>query len=294
MNFLKGAGVAMITPFDAKGEIDFDAIPKIVEHIIAGGINYLVIMGTTAETATLSSEEKKQVIDIIIEANSQRIPLVLGIGGNNTKAVVSEIKNTNLKPFEVILSVSPYYNRPTQEGIYQHFKQIALSSAKPILLYNVPPRTATAIENETTVRLANDFSNIIGTKEAPGDLESVQNLLKIIPNDFHVISGDDALAVPVILSGGSGVISVIGGALPSHVSKMTSLALNAQKDAALACHEGLASITSLIFKEGNPAGVKALSEQLGLCSNYVRLPLVPTTPNLYQSIGNAYKKLENF
>lgn len=291
MKFLKGSGVAMITPFNAEGKVDFKAIPRIVEHIIAGQIDYLVIMGTTAETATLSLEEKKQIIDIVIEVNSKRIPLVLGIGGNNTRAVVSEVVNTDLQPFEAILSVCPYYIRPTQEGIYQHFKQIALSSPKPILLYNVPSRTAALIENETTVRLAKDFTNIIGTKDATGDLSSVQNLLKMIPTEFHVISGDDALATSIILSGGSGVISVIGGALPNYISKMTSLALDTKKEEALVYHNKLVDIINLIFEEGNPAGIKALLEQLGLCSNYVRLPLVSTTPKLYQNIDNAYKEL---
>lgn len=291
MEFLKGSGVAMITPFKEDGEVDFEAVADVFEHIVKGGIDYVVVMGTTAETATLSDQERDQVVETIIETNKNRIPLVLGIGGNNTAAVVSSIKNTNLTAFEAVLSVCPYYTRPSQEGIYQHFKHIAEASPKPIILYNVPPRTGVSISNETTVRLAKDFPNIIGTKDATGDLESVISLIDKAPKDFHVISGDDVLALAVVMSGGSGVISVIGGALPYQVSQMIRLALNGEVVAAKVYQSQMMNLMELIFKEGNPSGVKKLSEQLGLCSCKVRLPLIQASDKLSKSIFEAHKTM---
>ena len=289
MEFLKGSGVAMITPFDEEGRVDYPAVKGVVDHIISGGIDYIVLMGTTAETATLTSEECAKVVALIVEVVADRVPLILGIGGNNTQVVVDTIKQTDLTAFKALMSVCPYYTRPSQEGIYQHFKHIATAAPIPVILYNVPARTGVSISNETTVRLATDCANIIAIKDATGDLESVIALLDLVPDGFHVISGDDALALPVVLSGGSGVISVIGGALPNQVSKMIRLALENRIDEATVYHNQLLEMIDLIFREGNPAGVKNLSKHLGLCTGNVRLPLVPASEPLSVAISEANK-----
>ena len=291
MKFLRGSGVAMITPFNKEGEVDYDAVVKVVDHIISGGIDYIVVMGTTAETATLFEEERSKVVSLIVETTNNRVPLVLGIGGNNTASVVSKIKLTDLSSFKAILSVCPYYTKPSQEGIYQHYKHIANASSIPLILYNVPSRSGVSIENETTVRLANDFSNIIGTKDASGDLESVLELLGTVPDGFHVISGDDLLALPIVLAGGSGVISVIGGGLPTQVSQMIHLGLEDKIDQASEYHNQMLEMIDLIFKEGNPTGIKNLSEHIGLCESNVRLPLVAATDELSSSILGAYRQI---
>jgi 4-hydroxy-tetrahydrodipicolinate synthase len=289
VKFLKGSGVAMITPFDEEGRVDYPAVKGVVDHIISGGIDYIVLMGTTAETATLTSEERAKVVALIVEVVADRVPLVLGIGGNNTQVVVDTIKQTDLTAFKTLMSVCPYYTRPSQEGIYQHFKHIATAAPIPVILYNVPARTGVSISNETTVRLATDCAKIIAIKDARGDLESVITLLDLVPDGFHVISGDDALALPVVLSGGSGVISVIGGALPNQVSKMIRLALENRIDEATVYHNQLLEMIDLIFREGNPAGVKNLSKHLGLCTGNVRLPLVPASEPLSVAISEANK-----
>lgn len=289
MEFLKGSGVAMITPFDEEGRVDYPAVKGVVDHIISGGIDYIVLMGTTAETATLTPEERAKVVALIVEVVADRVPLVLGIGGNNTQVVVDTIKQTDLTAFKALMSVCPYYTRPSQEGIYQHFKHIATAAPIPVILYNVPARTGVSISNETTVRLATDCANIIAIKDATGDLESVIALLDLVPDGFHVISGDDALALPVVLSGGSGVISVIGGALPNQVSKMIRFALENRIDEATVYHNQLLEMIDLIFREGNPAGVKNLSKHLGLCTGNVRLPLVPASEPLSVAISEANK-----
>ena len=289
MEFLKGSGVAMITPFDEEGRVDYPAVKGVVDHIISGGIDYIVLMGTTAETATLTSEERAKVVALIVEVVADRVPLVLGIGGNNTQVVVDTIKQTDLTAFKTLMSVCPYYTRPSQEGIYQHFKHIATATPIPVILYNVPARTGVSISNETTVRLATDCAKIIAIKDARGDLESVITLLDLVPDGFHVISGDDALALPVVLSGGSGVISVIGGALPNQVSKMIRFALEDRIDEATVYHNQLLEMIDLIFREGNPAGVKNLSKHLGLCTGNVRLPLVPASEPLSVAISEANK-----
>lgn len=279
----------MITPFDEEGRVDYPAVKGVVDHIISGGIDYIVLMGTTAETATLTSEERAKVVALIVEVVADRVPLVLGIGGNNTQVVVDTIKQTDLTAFKALMSVCPYYTRPSQEGIYQHFKHIATAAPIPVILYNVPARTGVSISNETTVRLATDCANIIAIKDATGDLGSVITLLDLVPDGFHVISGDDALALPVVLSGGSGVISVIGGALPNQVSKMIRLALENRIDEATVYHNQLLEMIDLIFREGNPAGVKNLSKHLGLCTGNVRLPLVPASEPLSVAISEANK-----
>jgi len=291
VKFLRGSGVAMITPFNKEGEVDYDAVVKVVDHIISGGIDYIVVMGTTAETATLFEEERSKVVSLIVETTNNRVSLVLGIGGNNTASVVSKIKLTDLSSFKAILSVCPYYTKPSQEGIYQHYKNIANASSIPLILYNVPSRSGVSIENETTVRLANDFSNIIGTKDASGDLESVLELLGTVPDGFHVISGDDLLALPIVLAGGSGVISVIGGGLPTQVSQMIHLGLEDKIDQASEYHNQMLEMIDLIFKEGNPTGIKNLSEHIGLCESNVRLPLVAATDELSSSILSAYRQI---
>ncbi len=292
MKFLRGSGVAMITPFNKEGEVDYDAVVKVVDHIISGGIDFIVVMGTTAETATLFEEERSKVVSLIVETTNNRVPLVLGIGGSNTASVVSKIKLTDLSSFKAILSVCPYYTKPSQEGIYQHYKNIANASSIPLILYNVPSRSGVSIENETTVRLANDFSNIIGTKDASGDLESVLELLGTVPDGFHVISGDDLLALPIVLAGGSGVISVIGGGLPTQVSQMIHLGLEDKIDQASEYHNQMLEMIDLIFKEGNPTGIKNLSEHIGLCESNVRLPLVAATDELSSSILSAYRQIQ--
>lgn len=281
----------MITPFNKEGEVDYDAVVKVVDHIISGGIDYIVVMGTTAETATLFEEERSKVVSLIVKTTNKRVPLVLGIGGNNTASVVSKIKLTDLSSFKAILSVCPYYTKPSQEGIYQHYKNIANASSIPLILYNVPSRSGVSIENETTVRLANDFSNIIGTKDASGDLESVLELLGTVPDGFHVISGDDLLALPIVLAGGSGVISVIGGGLPTQVSQMIHLGLEDKIDQASEYHNQMLEMIDLIFKEGNPTGIKNLSEHIGLCESNVRLPLVAATDELSSSILSSYRQI---
>jgi len=291
VKFLRGSGVAMITPFNKKGEVDYGAVVKVVDHIISGGIDYIVVMGTTAETSTLFEEERSKVVSLIVETTNNRVPLVLGIGGNNTALVVSKIKLADLSSFKAILSVCPYYTKPSQEGIYQHYKNIANASSIPLILYNVPSRSGVSIENETTVRLANDFSNIIGTKDASGDLESILELLGTVPDGFHVISGDDLLALPIVLAGGSGVISVIGGGLPTQVSQMIHLGLEDKIDQASEYHNQMLEMIDLIFKEGNPTGIKNLSEHIGLCESKVRLPLVAATDELSSSILSAYRQI---
>lgn len=292
MEQFTGTGVALVTPFNEDFSVDVKALERIVEHCVQGGIDYLVALGTTAESATLSKADKQLVIDVIVRANSGRLPLVLGIGGNNTAAVVEEVSQTDLSDFDGILSVSPYYNRPTQEGIYQHFKAVAKASPKPIIMYNVPARTGSNMLPETTLRLARDFENIVAIKEACGDMIQIDEILKDKPEDFMVISGDDFTALPTVLAGGSGVISVLGQGLPGSFSKMIELGINNGSDEAYKMHHALQPLMQLIFEEGNPAGIKTIFETLGICSGVVRLPLVEATPNLKTRIANFLKSFD--
>lgn len=291
MNKLIGTGVALVTPFNKDLSIDFEGLEKLVNHCIDGGVEYLVVLGTTAESTTLTAEEKLQVIDTIVKVNNKRLPLVLGLGGNDTQKVVSELKNSDLSAFDALLSVSPFYNKPTQEGIYQHFKAIALASPKPILLYNVPGRTSSNMLPETVIRLARDFENIVGIKEAAGDLVQAMQLIKEAPKEFLVISGDDMITLPMVLAGGAGVISVIGEGFPNEFSDMVRLGLNKKVDAAFELHYKLAAAIDMIFSEGNPAGIKAVFETLGICEAYVRLPLVEASAELKQQIQDFTDKL---
>lgn len=284
MKKLIGTGVALITPFKADLSIDHEALSAIVEYNISNGIDYLVISGTTGESVTISKQEKKAIVETICATNQGRVPLVIGIGGNDTAAVVEELKITDLSSFSAVLSVSPYYSKPTQEGLYQHFKAVSKASSIPIILYNVPGRTSKNLEVQTTLRLANDFENIIGIKEAGNNTQQYLELLKNKPADFLIISGDDDLALGIVLAGGSGVISVIGQAYPKTFSEMINLGLSGDAKSAFKNHFKLIDITSHIFEENNPAGIKAVLSEMKLCNNYVRLPLVPASKNLQLKI----------
>ena len=291
MQSLIGTGVALVTPFKEDFSIDTEALKKIVNFSIDGGIEYLVVMGTTAVNATLSLDEKELVIRTVIEANNGSLPLVLGVGGNNTMEVVEELKTRDLSAFAAILSVSPYYNKPTQEGIYQHFKAIAEAAPIPIILYNVPGRTASNMLPKTVIRLAHDFKNIVAIKEAAGDLVQAMQLLKNKPKDFLVISGDDMIALPMVLAGGSGVISVIGQAFPKEFSEMIRLGLNRKVDEAFKSQYLLADCIDMIFEQGNPAGIKQVLLSLRISGNTVRLPLVKVDDSLANRINQFVKKI---
>lgn len=280
-----GTGVALVTPFKADKSVDFEALKRLVNFQIDNGIDYLVVLGTTGEPATLSKEEKKEIIDRVIAVNKGKLPLVLGIGGNNTQAVVNEIQETDLSAFDAILSVSPYYNKPTQEGIYQHFKTIATASPKPLIIYNVPSRTGANMIPDTVLRLASDCSNIIGVKEAAGCMDQAFRLLQNKPEDFLVISGDDMVALPMTLAGGAGVISVIGQGVPSDFSKMIRLALEGNAKEASKIHYKLMDSIDYIFEEGNPTGIKALLRKRSICEPMVRLPLVEASKGLQEKIS---------
>ncbi|MBA4744199.1 MAG: 4-hydroxy-tetrahydrodipicolinate synthase [Muricauda sp.] len=292
MEQLIGTGVALVTPFREDLSVDVAALERIVEHNIQGGVDYLVVLGTTAESATLSQAEKQLVVDIVVRTNAGRLPLILGVGGNNTMAVANELKTLDLSEIDAILSVSPYYNKPTQEGIYQHFKVIAEASPIPIVLYNVPSRTGSNMLPETTLRLAHEFSNIVGIKEACGDLVQIGEIIKNKPESFLVISGDDATALPTVLAGGAGVISVLGQGLPTLFSDMIKLGLEGNAKEAYGIHHKLSALMSLIFEEGNPAGIKSIFESKGVSKATVRLPLVEATPVLKEKISASLKSLD--
>lgn len=291
MQSLIGTGVALVTPFKKDFSVDVEALKKIVHFQVDNGIDYLVILGTTAENATLDEQEKEVVIQTIIEANDGRLPLVLGVGGNDTRSVVAELQTRDLSPFVAILSVSPYYNKPTQEGIYQHFKAIAQASSIPVILYNVPGRTSSNILPSTVIRLATDFENIVAIKEAAGDIVQAMKLIQHKPKDFLVISGDDMVTLPIILAGGSGVISVIGEGFPKQTSEMVRLALNRKVDEAYQLHYLLADSIAMIFEQGNPAGIKEIFKSLGLSENTVRLPLVNVDEDLANRLHEVEKKI---
>jgi 4-hydroxy-tetrahydrodipicolinate synthase len=284
-----GTGVALVTPFNVDKSVDCDALKKLVTFNIDNGIDYLVINGTTGESATISNEEKQQIIKVIAEVNNKRLPLVLGVGGNNTQQVVEELQNANLEHIDAILSVAPYYSKPTQEGFYQHFKAISLASPKPIILYNVPGRTAKNMDVATTIRLATDFENIIAVKEAGNNVQQYLELIKNKPAGFLIISGDDDLALTVALAGGSGVISVIGQAFPKAFSSMINLGLAGENTEAYKTHFQLMEIVDLIFAENNPAGIKAVLQELNITTNEVRLPLVEASAELQKEIANFVK-----
>ena len=290
MSNLKGLGVALVTPFNEDLSIDFDSLTKLVEYNIANGTDFLVVLGTTAETATLSKAEQVQVIEHIVKVNNKRLPLVLGIGGNNTLAVKEQIESTDLSDFEGILSVSPYYNKPNQEGIYQHYKMLA-STGKNIIIYNVPGRTGQNIEAATTLRLAKDFPNLFMIKEASLNISQYFDILRKKPTGFSLVSGDDEFTLPVTLAGGDGVISVIGQAYPKLFSDMIKLAKESKVKEAYAIHNQLVEIIRLIFAEGNPCGVKTVLAEMGIIKNHLRLPLIKASENLQDRIKAEMKNL---
>lgn len=293
MQSLIGTGVALVTPFNDDHSIDHKALAGIVEFNIENGTDYLVICGTTGESVTISRSEKLEIITTIKDINKNRLPLVLGIGGNNTADIIEEINSTDLSSFSAILSVAPYYSKPTQEGFYQHFKAISQVSPIPIILYNVPGRTAKNMLPETTLRLARDFDNITAVKEAGNNSQQYLELLKNKPEDFLVISGDDDLALGAVLAGGAGVISVIGQAFPKEFSKMIKLGLEGNAKASYDIHYKLMDIIALIFSENNPAGIKAVLSSLGLCRAVVRLPLVEASPDLKRKIESCVNVLKS-
>ncbi len=274
---LVGMGVALVTPFTADGSVDFDALGRLVEYQIKNKADYLVILGTTAETPTLLEQEKEAIKSFIVERVAGRVPLVLGVGGNCTASVVEQAKNVDPRTFSAILSVTPYYNKPSQEGIYQHYKAVAESSSVPVILYNVPGRTGVNMTAQTTLRLAREFDNIVAIKEASGNITQMDEIIENKPENFVVISGDDGVTFPLITLGAVGVISVIGNAFPAEFSKMVRLALNGEYESARKIHAKFNELFSLLFVDGNPAGVKSMLSMMGFIENRLRLPLVPTS-----------------
>lgn len=291
-NKFLGTGVALVTPFDKSNNVDADALKSLVEYQINNGIDYLVVLGTTAESATLSQKEKQLVRATVIKANAGRLPLVLGLGSNHTQALLKEIQDTDLSHFDAILSVSPYYNKPTQSGIYEHFKAVSEVSPKPIILYNVPGRTASNMAVETVAKLAKDFENIIGIKEAKGDIVQAYELIQKTPKGFLVISGDDMMALPMVLGGGAGVISVIAQGFPQAFSDMVRFGLDNNSQEAFKIHHKIAPAINMIFEQGNPAGIKTILEYLNLSSNRLRLPLVVVDKDLKNRLKDFYKNFD--
>lgn len=291
-NIFKGLGVALVTPFTTEGEVDYKALTRLVEYLIQNGADFLCILATTGETPCLSTDEKNKIKQLVIDVNRGRVPILIGCGGNNTRAVVEELKTTDWTGIDGILSVCPYYNKPSQEGLYQHFKAIAEASPLPVVLYNVPGRTGINMKSETTVRLANDCENIVAIKEASGSLEQVDEIIKNKPDRFDVISGDDALTFSMVASGAAGSISVIGNALPREVSRMIRLEFKGEYEGARTIHHRFTELYSLLFVDGNPAGVKALLHEMGFIENVLRLPLVPTRITTLQKMTEILKTLK--
>jgi len=291
MNKFQGTGVALVTPFNTDGSVDYNGLKNLINHLTEGGIDYLVSLGTTGETATMTKDEKKKVWAYTAEINNNRLPLVAGIGGNDTLAVAEDIKSFDAAGYSAILSVSPYYNKPTQEGIYQHYKHLAEISPLDLILYNVPGRTGSNMSPETTCRLAHDFKNIIATKEASGSFDQFNQIMRDKPADFLLISGDDPVTLPMIALGAAGIISVIGNALPKQFSDMVNLCLAGNYRTALPAHLALIEFTRLAFAEGNPAGIKAALKHLGVCGDTVRLPLVKASSMLEKAINAELDKI---
>lgn len=291
-NKFKGLGIALVTPFKSDGCIDYDALLRLVEYQIKNGADFLCIMGTTAETPCLTAEEKKQLKEVLVERVAGRIPILMGCGGNNTAAIVKELQEGDWRGIDGVLSVCPYYNKPSQEGLYQHFKAIAMASPVPVVLYNVPGRTGINMNAETTLRLARDFDNIVAIKEASGNITQMDDIIKNKPANFDVISGDDGITFPLITLGAVGVISVIGNALPAEFSRMVRLALNGDYEHARVIHHKFTELFSLLFVDGNPAGVKAMLHAMGMIENQLRLPLVPTRLTTMEKISSILKELD--
>lgn len=291
-NIFKGLGIALITPFTQSGAVDYDSLKRLLTYQIDNGADFLCILATTGETPTLTKDEKQQIKNLVVDMAGGRLPILMGCGGNNTAAVMEELRTGDFRGVDGILSVCPYYNKPSQEGLYQHFKAIASSTRLPVVLYNVPGRTGINMKAETTVRLANDCENIVAIKEASGSLEQVDEIIKNKPNNFDVISGDDALTYPMVACGAEGVISVIGNALPREFSKMIRLEKRGEFEGALRIHHRFTDLFSLLFVDGNPAGVKAVLHEMGFIENVLRLPLVPTRLTTLKRISDILKELK--
>ena len=291
-NIFKGLGIALITPFTQEGAVDYEALTRLVDYQLANGADFLCILATTGETPCLTAEEKHTIKELIVKRAGGRVPILMGCGGNNTAAVVNELKSADLSGIDGILSVCPFYNKPSQEGLYQHFKAIAAATQLPVVLYNVPGRTGINMKAETTVRLARDCQNIVAIKEASGNLQQVDEIIKNKPDDFDVISGDDALTYPMVACGAVGVISVIGNALPKEFSRMIRLEFNNEFAAARKIHYKFIDLYSLLFVDGNPAGVKALLHEMGFIENVLRLPLVPTRVTTLRRMSEILKELK--
>ena len=286
-NRFKGTGVALVTPFHKQGTIDFNSLEKLVEHTITNGVNYLVVLGTTGESATLSKEEKHAVMQFVVETTNKRVPIILGVGGNNTQEVINKLRINSLDGVDAILSVVPYYNKPQQNGLYLHFKSIAAASPLPIILYNVPGRTSINLKPETTLTLASEFSNIIGIKEASGNMEQIMEILRQRSKDFLVISGDDLLTLPLLALGADGVISVTANAFPKEFSEMVQFGLKGDVKKAREIHFRLFEIITTLFSDGSPSGIKAALEIMGIISNHLRLPLVKVEKNIYNQLSTV-------
>ena len=288
-NIFKGLGIALVTPFTTDGEVDYVALKRLIEYQIAGGADFFCILATTGETPTLTKDEKQKIKELVVDMAGDKMPILIGCGGNNTAEVVNELQTGDFSGIDGILSVCPYYNKPSQEGLYQHFKTIASATKLPVVLYNVPGRTGVNLKAETTVRLARDCANIVGIKEASGNLEQVDEIMKNKPDTFDVISGDDALTFPMIACGAAGVISVIGNALPKEFSRMIRLEMKGEIESARKIHHKFTDLFSLLFVDGNPAGVKAMLHEMGMIENILRLPLVPTRLTTMQKISESLK-----
>lgn len=291
-NIFKGLGIALITPFMEDGSVDYKALMRLIEYQLDNGADFFCILATTGETPTLTADEKQKIKDLVVSLVGGRVPILMGCGGYNTAAIVEELQTRDFKGVDGILSVCPYYNKPSQEGLYQHFKTIAANTSLPVVLYNVPGRTGVNMKAETTVRLAHDCQNIVAIKEASGNLEQVDEIIKNKPKDFDVISGDDALTFPMISCGAVGVISVIGNALPREFSKMIRLQMKGEYDGARKIHHRFTDLFSLLFVDGNPAGVKAMLHEMGYIENILRLPLVPTRISTLQRMSDIMKELK--
>ncbi len=292
MKKFRGTGVALVTPFKNDLSIDFTTLGKVINHVINGGVNYIVLMGTTGESSTISKDEKKALISFALETIDKRIPLVVGIGGNNTQDTITQIKNTDLRNVDGVLSVAPYYNKPTQRGLYEHFKAIATCSPVPVIMYNIPGRTGCNISADTCLQLAHDFENIVGVKEASGNMSQIMKILKDKPDNFLVISGDDLLTLPIIALGGAGVISVIANAYPAEWSEMVNNSLKQNFKAAREIFYRFIVIIELLFADGNPAGIKAVMNIMNLCQNNLRLPLVPVGKETYTMLRKAMENIK--
>lgn len=288
-NIFKGLGIALITPFSSDGSVDYVTLSRLLDYQLKNGADFFCILATTGETPTLTKEEKQRIKELVVEKVGDKVPILMGCGGNNTAEVMNELKTADFSGIDGVLSVCPYYNKPSQEGLYQHFKAIAGATKLPVVLYNVPGRTGVNLKAETTVRLARDCDNIVAVKEASGSLEQVDEIIKNKPDDFDVISGDDALTFPMIACGAAGVISVIGNALPKEFSRMIRLEMKGEIESARKIHHKFTDLFNLLFVDGNPAGVKAMLHEMGMIENVLRLPLVPTRLTTMQKISDCLK-----